>query len=101
MFGQFSPATPEILLLILLCVILVVDLFVEDEKHAATFWLTIASLVITAWSVVASAPDGRTLLFDGSYVSDALSQVLKLGVIGTVGVGFLYARDYLRQCGLM
>jgi NADH-quinone oxidoreductase subunit N len=101
MFGQFSPATPEIMLLILLCVILIVDLFVEDEKRAATFWLTIASLVITAWSVIVSAPDGRTLLFDGSYVSDGLSQVLKLGVIGTVGVGFLYSRDYLRQTGLM
>ena len=101
MFGQFSPATPEIMLLILLCVILIVDLFVEDERRAATFWLTIASLVITAWSVIASVPDGRTLLFDGSYVSDGLSQVLKLGVIGTVGVGFLYSRDYLRQTGLM
>jgi NADH-quinone oxidoreductase subunit N len=101
MFGQFSPATPEIMLLILLCVILIADLFIEDESRAATFWLTIASLVITAWSVVACAPDGRTLLFDGSYVSDGLSQVLKLGVIVTVGVGFLYSRDYLRQTGLM
>ena len=101
MFGQFSPATPEIILLILICVILIADLFIEDEKRAATFWLTIASLVITAWSVVANAPDGRTVLFDGSYVSDAMSQVLKLGVIGIVGVGFLYARDYLRQTGLM
>ena len=57
--------------------------------------------MITAWSVVISAPEGRTLLFDGSYVSDALSQVLKLGAIGIVGVGFLYARDYLRHNGLM
>ena len=34
-------------------------------------------------------------------MSDGLSQVLKLGVIVTVGVGFLYSRDYLRQTGLM
>lgn len=88
-------------MLILICVVLVTDLFVTDEKRATTYWLTIGSLVITAWSVIASAPVGRTLLFDGSYVSDALSQVLKLGVIGLVGVGFLYARDYLRQNGLM
>ncbi len=92
---------PEITLLILICVVLVTDLFVTDEKRATTYWLTIGSLVITAWSVLASAPDGRTLLFDGSYVSDALSQVLKLGAIGVVGVGFLYARDYLRQNDLM
>jgi len=100
-FGQFSPAMPEIILLMLICVILVTDLFVTDERRATTYWLTIGSLVITAWSVLASAPAARTLLFDGSYVSDALSQVLKLGVIGIVGVGFVYARDYLRQNGLM
>ena len=100
-FGQFSTATPEITLLIMICVVLVVDLFVEDKNRSVTFWLTIASLAITAWSVVASAPSARTLLFDGSYVSDALSQVLKLGAIGIVAVGFLYARDYLRQNGLM
>ena len=76
-FGQFSPATPEITLLILICVVLIADLFVKGESRSTTFWLTIASLAVTAWSVLASAPDGRTVLFDGSYVSDALSQVLK------------------------
>ena len=100
-FGQFSPAMPEITLLILICVVLVADLFVEDEKRTMTFWLTIGSLAITAWSVLASAPSARTVLFDGSYVSDALSQVLKLGAIGIVALGFLYARDYLRQNDLM
>jgi NADH-quinone oxidoreductase subunit N len=100
-FGQFSPATPEITLLILICVVLIADLFVKGESRSTTFWLTIASLAVTAWSVLASAPDGRTVLFDGSYVSDALSQVLKLGAIGIVAVGFLYARDYLRQNDLM
>jgi len=100
-FGQFSPAMPEITLLILICVVLVADLFVEDEKRTMTFWLTIGSLAITAWSVLASAPSARTVLFDGSYVSDGLSQVLKLGAIGIVALGFLYARDYLRQNDLM
>jgi NADH-quinone oxidoreductase subunit N len=100
-FGQFSTATPEITLLIMICIVLVADLFVEDEKRSVTFWLTIASLAITAWAVLATAPSARTLLFDGSYVSDALSQVLKLGAIGIVAIVFLYARDYLRQNNLM
>ena len=100
-FGQFSPAMPEITLLILICVVLIADLFVKDADRSTTFWLTIGSLAITAWSVVASEPESRTVLFDGSYVSDALSQVLKLGAIGIVAVGFLYARDYLRQNDLM
>ena len=40
------------------------------------------------------------MLFDGSYVSDQLSQVLKLTAVGIVAVGFLYARDYLQQNNL-
>ena len=101
MFGAFTPAAPEIVLLTLICVVLVADLFVTDEGRGVTFWLTIATLAATAWAVVATMPDGRTVIFDGSYVSDALSQVLKLAAVGLVAVGFLYARDYLRQQGLM
>jgi len=100
-FGQFTAAAPEITLLCMICVVLIADLFVKDEGRAVTFWLTIASLAVTMWAIIATAPAGRTLLFDGSYVSDALSQVLKIGAVGIVAVGFLYARDYLRQNDLM
>jgi NADH-quinone oxidoreductase subunit N len=101
MFGEFTPASPEILLLILLCVVMIVDLFTRDESRAITFWLTLAALAATAWTVQSTASDARTLLFDGSYVNDPLSSVLKLAAIGTVALGFLYARDYLRQNELM
>ncbi len=85
----------------MICVVLIADLFVKDESRAVTFWLTMVSLALTMWAILATAPAGRTVLFDGSYVSDALSQVLKIGAVGIVAVGFLYARDYLRQNGLM
>ena len=84
----------------LICVVLIVDLFINDEQRIITFWLSIAALVITAASLVLTAPESRTLLFDGSYVSDQLSQVLKLSAVGIVAVGFLYARDYLQQNNL-
>ena len=100
-YGEFTAAAPEITLLILLCVVLVADLFVKDENRVVTFWLAMASLAITAWSIIATAPDMRTVIFDGSYVSDALSQVLKLGATIVVGVGFIYARDYLSQNSLV
>lgn len=99
--SELLPAAPEITLLGLICVVLVVDLFLSDENRVVTFWLSMAALVITAGSLLASAPDARTLLFDGSYVSDGLSQVLKLASVLTVGVGFLYARDYLKQNDLL
>ena len=101
MFGEFSPAAPEITLLILLCIVMVVDLFVDDEQKTITFALTLVSLALTAGAVLAAAGDARVLIFDGSYVNDPLANVLKLAAIGTVALGFLYARDYLRQNGLM
>ena len=94
------PAAPEIRMLGLICVVLIADLFVDDERRIITFWLSIAALVITAATLVLTAPESRTLLFSGSYVSDQLSQVLKLSAVGVVAVGFLYARDYLQQNNL-
>ncbi|MFT5500554.1 MAG: NADH-quinone oxidoreductase subunit N, partial [Woeseiaceae bacterium] len=101
LYGQFSAAAPEITLLIMICVVLVADLFVTDENRAVTYWLSLIALAFTAWSLLVTAPEIRTVIFDGSYVSDALSQVLKLAATGIVAIGFLYARDYLRQNMLM
>ena len=83
-------------LLGLICVVLVADLFVDDDHRVYTFWLSMAALVITASVLYATAPDTRIVLFYGSYVSDPLSQVLKLGTVLFVAVSFFYARDYLR-----
>jgi NADH-quinone oxidoreductase subunit N len=101
LYGPFSAAAPEITMLIMICVVLVADLFVKDERRSVTYWLSLLSLAVTGWALMVSAPDTRTVIFDGSYVSDALSQVLKLAAIGIVAVVFLYARDYLRQNQLM
>ena len=101
LFGELSVAAPEIMLLMLICVVLIADLFVEDEQRVATFWLSMASLVITAVVIMATAPQTRAIIFDGSYVSDALSQVMKLAAVGVVALGFYYARDYLKQNDLL
>jgi len=98
---DFAPAGPEIVLLTLLCVVLLADLFISDERRVVTFWLSIGALLLTALALVATSPEERILLFDGSYVSDSLSQLLKLASVILVGVGFVYARDYLQQNQLL
>jgi NADH-quinone oxidoreductase subunit N len=99
-FMAYISAAPEMTLLGLICVVLIADLFIEDEQRVATFWLSLVALAITAAVVYVTMPDSRVLVFDGSYVSDGLSQVLKLGAILFVGLAFLYARDYLIANGL-
>jgi NADH-quinone oxidoreductase subunit N len=94
--ADYISAAPEMTLLGLLCVVLVADLFIDDEHRNRTFWLSMVSLAITMWVLLSTAPLERTVVFSGAYVSDALSQVMKIAVVGFVAVAFLYARDYLR-----
>jgi NADH-quinone oxidoreductase subunit N len=93
---DYISAAPEMTLLGLICAVLLADLFVEDENRIITFWLSMISLAITLWVLLATAPTGSTVLFHGAYVSDPMSQVMKIAVVGFVAVAFLYARDYLR-----
>ena len=99
--SAFLPALPEIALLTMICLVIIVDVYIRDDQRIVTFWLSIAAVFVTGWAVLATAPDGRVVIFDGSYVSDALAQLLKISVLGVVAVGFLYARDYLRQNELL
>ena len=93
---DYIAAAPEMTLLGLICVVMIADLFIENENRIVTFWLSMLSLVATAVVLWATAPDARTVVFYGAYVSDPLSQIVKLGAVLIVGVSFLYARDYLR-----
>jgi NADH-quinone oxidoreductase subunit N len=95
-YVELVSAAPEMTLLALICAVLIADLFVDSEHRVYTFWLSIFALIITGGVIYATVPDGRIVLFFGSYVSDPLSQILKLATVLFVGVSFFYARDYLR-----
>jgi NADH-quinone oxidoreductase subunit N len=83
-------------LLGLICVVMIADLFVDDENRALTFRLSLASLAVTALVLYVTAGADRQIVFYGAYVADPLSNILKMATIGFVGISFLYARDYLR-----
>ncbi len=97
---SFVAAAPEMTLLGAICVVLLADLFVDDDKRFITFGLALASLAVTLWALAATAPEGRIVIFDGSYVSDPLSQVLKIAATGFVALSFIYSRDFLAANGL-
>ena len=89
-------AAPEIIILILICFILIADLYIDDENRIITFWISIISLIILGLVIIATSHDGRILTFSDSYISDQLSKFLKLSAVFFVGITFFYARDYLR-----
>ncbi len=93
---DYIVAAPEIVLLGLVCLVLIADLFIDDEHRVRTFWISMLALAVLLLVLNATVPEARTVIFSGSYVSDALSQILKVAAVIFVGVAFLYSRDYLR-----
>ena len=52
--------SPEILLLVMACVIALVDLGVKSRLRGLTYWLTLATLAAAAFATADMAMDGRT-----------------------------------------
>jgi NADH-quinone oxidoreductase subunit N len=94
---NFVPATAEIFLLCAGCVVLLADLFLSDRNRAATYWLSLVTLLGTAVCLLLTAPEGQVVTLGGLFVADPLSQLLKLFTCGVVAIAFIYSRDYLRE----
>ena len=88
--------SPEAWLLTAICIVLVVDLFLDTSMRWVTYAMTQVALVITALAVWGTSVDAQVLAFDNSFVRDPMGDVLKIGLL-LVSMGvFLYARDYLK-----
>ncbi|MBI3043513.1 MAG: NADH-quinone oxidoreductase subunit NuoN [Betaproteobacteria bacterium] len=94
------PAYPELFLLVMACVILVADLFVSDDNRVVTYSLTLAALAGTAVITYATASADPVTTFNGMFVDDLMSDVLKLLVYLGVMAILVYARAYLSLRGL-
>ena len=94
-------ALPEIVLLVAACVILVADLFVPDERRNVTYGLSMAALAAVA-AVLWLFLDNRVLTyaFNGMYVADPMTSVLKLFSVLAVGFMLVYAQGYARDRGM-
>jgi NADH-quinone oxidoreductase subunit N len=97
---DFAPAAGEITLLTLTCVVLVIDLFVDDRRRWITYAASLLTLALTAAAVVAVAGDSAVFTFSDTFVLDPLSTVLKLFTLAIVALVFIYSREYLRARGL-
>jgi NADH-quinone oxidoreductase subunit N len=90
-----APAAPEMALLALACALLVADLFVADRDRHLTFWFAAASLAGCAVLAGSTAGSASAVTFQGMFVADPLSQVLKVAVLAAVAATLVYGRTYL------
>jgi NADH-quinone oxidoreductase subunit N len=92
---DLMPALPEMVMLAMTCLVLVVDLFLPQEKRGFTLLLSVATLALAIGAVIAVAPVTAVSSFGGSFVLDQLAVVLKIATCGVTILVFVYSRDYL------
>ncbi len=87
---------PELLLLVMACVITLVDLWVTDDRRRLTFWLTQATLAAVAWLHLDAFAVGKTAYaMQNLLVSDAMGHLLAgFAALATL-ITVAYAQPYL------
>ncbi len=96
-----APAYAEVFLLIMVCAILLLDLFLRDEERGTTYALTLATVLgcflitgFTDWG-------GEIYTFSGMFVADSMANLLKLGIYISVAVALVYSQAYIRERGML
>ena len=102
----FNPAdlatlAPEITLLGATCAILLIDLFLKPSQRHVTHLLSLLALAITAILVWQDAAAPRVAAFNGMFIRDGVAELLKLFIVLTTALVFLYSRSYMRERKLL
>ena len=93
---------PEILLLVLTCVVALADLFVKDERRTPTYVLALLSLVAVGALQLTYITDGVTLYgMQDMVVSDPMGNLLEFFATIATLVSLVYARPYASSRGML
>lgn len=93
---------PEIVLLVMACVIALVDLYVTSPRRTATYVLTLLTLGVVAVLQALYATGGQTMYgFSGMTVSDPMSNWLKCIASAAMMVTLVYGRPYSADRGML
>ncbi len=94
---DFVPVLPELFVLTLACLVLVIDVFLEQRQRHITYGLAQLTLLGAALLTLLTYAQAPVTTMFGHYIKDAMGDLLKLFIYLTTAAGFLYSRDYLRQ----
>jgi len=104
MMDRFSwmAVYPEIVLLVMACVIALVDLLDKTQRRSSTYVLTILTLLVLAVLTGYYAECGQTIYgFGGMVISDPMANWLKCFSALAMLVTFVYGRGYVIERGML
>jgi NADH-quinone oxidoreductase subunit N len=95
-------ALPELVLLVGACVVMLADARAKDRILG--YWLaqgTLLLCLLSTFYVVLESGGTRYTIFNGLFVSDMMSHLLKLVIYLAVSSALVYSRQYLHDRGLL
>jgi len=98
---DFTPASSEIFMLIMVCVVMLADLTVGENRRYVAYLLTQITLLGCALLTFLSFSTETTQTFSGMFVDDAMADILKLMVYGTVSAVLVYSHTYISDRGML
>ncbi|MEY3884226.1 MAG: hypothetical protein RIS87_1, partial [Pseudomonadota bacterium] len=93
-------ALPEIFILCMAMVILIADLFLKKNNRMAIYGLAQSTLLGAAYITFTTHAPSVTYAFTGTFVDDAMSDVLKLMIYLGTSLILLYSRQYIQLRGM-
>ncbi len=98
---DFAPASSEIFMLIMVCVVMLADLAAGDNRRYVAYLLTQISLLGCAIITYVSFSTETVQTFHGMFVDDAMADILKLMIFGTVSAVLVYSYSYITDRGML
>jgi NADH-quinone oxidoreductase subunit N len=97
-------ALPEMVLLVGACAVMIADLYSKDERHRIGYTLAQVVLlicVVLQIYIVGESGGSRYYIFNGLFVSDLMSHLLKLACYAATWAALVYSRQWLLDRGLL
>jgi NADH-quinone oxidoreductase subunit N len=95
------PLYPEIALLIAASVILLVDIYLPEEKRNLTYLMSMVAVIAVGFLVVNGRGESVSVYaMNDMFVSDPMSSVLKAFACLSVALTFVYSRRYVNERGM-
>ena len=96
------PVYAEIFLLIGASAILLIDMFLSESKRNLTYYMSLGVLAVCAYLSWLDYAAGTTVYtFNNMFVSDPMSNLLKLFTYLAVAITLIYSRQYVTERGMM
>lgn len=93
-------ATPEIFIFSMACLILMIDLYTHDRLPLLSYWLTQATLVAGIYLGLGGMGTEPVTTFNGMFIHDGMSVVVKLAIMLFTLIGLVYSRQYILDRGM-